>query len=298
MPLGAALRLLRPKQWAKNLLVFAALIFTGQFTNAQALTAVLLAFLALCLISSATYVVNDILDIEKDRAHPVKQNRPLAAGLISSSAAWAMAAGCLLSGTLVSLLIRPTFLIGVGIYLALQFAYNLFTKRIPILDVFTIGTGFVLRAALGAVAIKVEMSAWLLFCTGVLALLIGFGKRRHEFLLDGHRAESSRPALAGYTLPLLDNMVVFSAALAALSYGVYAIQSQTGQAYPALVLTIPFVIYGVARYMFLIFAKGDGGEPENIVLRDPHMLITLALFTAAAVYAVATRASLPYILPH
>jgi 4-hydroxybenzoate polyprenyltransferase len=298
MPLGAALRLLRPKQWAKNLLVFAALIFTGRFSDSSDVVAALLAFAALCFISSATYVVNDILDIDKDRAHPVKRNRPLASGAIGVGVAWGLAAACLILGIVVGFLIRPTFLYGITVYLALQFAYNLFAKRVPILDVFVIGIGFVLRAALGAVAIQVGMSAWLLFCTGVLALLIGFGKRRHEFLLDGHDAGASRPALTGYTLSLLDNMVVFSAALAGLSYGVYAIQSQTGQTYPALVLTIPFVIYGVARYMFLIFAKGDGGEPENIVLRDPHMIATLVLFVGAAVYAVATRASLPYILPH
>lgn len=298
MPLGAAIRLLRPKQWAKNLLVFAALIFTRKFVETETVITAFEAFFSLCLVSSAVYVVNDILDVEKDRAHPVKKKRPLASGEISVGAGWVIAALCLLLGFGLGFLLRPIFVAGLGGYIILQVAYNLFAKKTPILDVFTVAFGFVLRAALGAMAIRVEISAWLLFCTGALALLLGFAKRRHEFMLDNHDRSTTRPALADYTLPLLDNMVMFSAALAGLSYGVYAIMSPTAQQYPSLFLTTPFVLYGIARAMFLIFAKGDGGEPENIVLGDPHMIWTILLFIAAAIYAMSLGQAVPYIQPH
>lgn len=297
MRLTAALRLLRPKQWTKNLFVFAALIFTKQLTDPAALKLTLIAFAALCLASSAVYVVNDLLDVEKDRRHPVKKKRPIASGEVSKAVAIGLAVVCLGGGLAVASLVNVWLLYGVGAYLLLQVAYFAGLKRMPIIDVFSIAAGFVLRAALGAVAIQAGISGWLLFCTLVLALLIGFGKRRSEFLLMGESVSDTRPTLQGYTLNLLDSAVVMCATLAALSYGVYAIQSNTATAYPALILTTPVVLFGVFRYLYLIFAKGEGGEPESIVLGDIQMVVTLVLFIATA-YLALSGIELPFITTH
>jgi 4-hydroxybenzoate polyprenyltransferase len=296
MSAGLILKLMRPKQWAKNLLIFAAAIFTARLNEPEVLVASGLAFVAYCLVSSGVYTINDIFDVERDRAHPKKKNRPIASGAISPGTAWILALVLLVSGCAISYSIHQEFLIGIGGYLLLQVIYNAVAKRIPVLDVFTVAAGFVLRAAMGAIAIQSVISGWLLFCTGALALMLSFGKRRSEFLDDQNDSAVSRPALAGYTANLLDMMVVFSAALAALSYGIYAIESTTAEQYPSLMITTPFVLYGVARYLYLAFANNDGSEPENILWKDPHIGITIILFITAALYAV-TGKPLPYVGP-
>ncbi|MCH7944751.1 MAG: decaprenyl-phosphate phosphoribosyltransferase [Armatimonadetes bacterium] len=279
------IRLLRPKQWTKNLLVFAALIFAEEYGDGAKVLLAVWAFVALCLVSSAIYSVNDVLDAEADRSHPTKRKRPIAAGELSPVAGLATMAVCLVGGTLVgAYFVGPDFLFGLYGYVLLQVLYNLGLKRAPVIDVMTISAGFVLRAALGAVAIDARISGWLLFCTGALALLLATAKRRNEFHLEG-RGES-RAVLKGYSAASIDSMVVFSAGIAAIAYGIYAIESETAQANPKLILTVPFVLFGILRYMYLTFAKDEGGEPESVLLGDWQTMAAVVLFLAAAFYAL------------
>lgn len=287
MTVLAAMRLLRPKQWAKNLLALAAWVFTGSFGDPAATAAVGLCVLALCLVSSATYALNDTLDAERDRAHPKKKLRPVASGAISPSVALSLALICLVAGVAVGAAVRPALAYGLGIFAVLQVAYNLGLKRVPVLDVTMIALAFVLRAVLGAVAIRAEVSGWLLVCTGSLALLLGFAKRRHEFRLMGEGRSQSRPALDGYSEKALDAFLLLSASLATLSYAVYVVESPTAVAHPALIVTALPVVYGVLRYLLLVYTHEEGGEPENLVLGDPQMLVVLALFLALSIYAMA-----------
>jgi 4-hydroxybenzoate polyprenyltransferase len=282
----AAIRLLRPKQWTKNLLVFAALIFAHRYGDPMDVQLAVVAFFALCMFSSSVYALNDVLDRDRDRAHPTKKDRPIASGAVSSTAGVALSIAAMLVGTLLGAFVNPYFLIGLFGYLGLQVLYNLWFKHTPVLDVMVVSTGFVLRAALGAVAIDATISGWLLFCTGMLALLLACAKRRHEFHLQGDGRGESRAALLGYTAAALDAMVVFSAGVAAIAYGIYAIESDTAQSYPALILTVPFVVFGVLRYLYLTFAKSEGGEPENILLGDWQILATVVLFVASAFLAL------------
>jgi len=284
--LGSALSLLRVRQWTKNLLVFAALMFTASFDDGRKVLLSAAAFLAMCLCSSAVYVVNDILDAEKDRLHPEKRNRPLAAGRISVRLAVATAFAVLAAGLSLGVWIGRDSLATMVFYLALQVLYNLWTRRIPIADVFTVSLGFVVRAALGAVAIGVQISGWLLLCTMALALLLSLAKRRHEFLLMGEGRADSRASLAGYNRQTLDSLVVFSACCSALFYGVYALESATAVAHPGLILTSVFVFYGVARYVFLVFSKGEGGEPDRILLTDRHIILAVVGYVLFAVLAM------------
>lgn len=280
------LRLLRPKQWSKNLLVFAALLFTRQFENAEAVKQALMAFAAMCMVASATYVFNDLRDRERDRQHPVKKKRPLASGAVSVPLAVGLGLVLLGGGLATALSVGKGVAAILGVYLVLQVLYNAGLKHIPITDVFILSLGFVLRAALGAQAISVVISGWLLFCTGALALLLGFGKRRQEFLAQGEARTQSREALGGYTKSALDALVLMSATGAAMCYGVYSVESPTARLYPSLLLTTFFVVYGITRYVFLVFSKEEGGEPESLLFRDPHLLFSILGFLATAIMAV------------
>lgn len=283
---GAIFRLIRPKQWSKNLLVFAALLFTGRFKEIPSVERALIAFAAMCLVSSAIYIINDLLDVERDRAHPVKKNRPIASGQVPIPvaivlsiifAAAALTLGFGLNRSSGSLLV---------VYLFLQAAYNGGLKHVALADVFLLASGFVLRAMLGATALEVGISGWLLACTGSLALMLGFGKRRHEFVLQGDGRAKSREVLAGYNLETLNAFLIMCAVCAAQSYTVYAIMSPNAHQFPGLMLTSPFVLYGVFRYVYLVFRAGEGGEPENLLFKDPHILITILLFVAVSVLAL------------
>lgn len=279
-------RLLRPKQWTKGFLVFAALLFTRSYLDPALVLLAVKAFFAMALVSSATYVVNDLADVERDRNHPIKKQRPIASGAVQPGAAIAIASVCLVAGLALGAWVNPLSLGLLVLYVAIQVAYNFGIKRVPVADVFFLSSGFVLRAALGAAAISVAISGWLLFCTGALALLLGFGKRRHEFRLQGEARATSRESLQGYTMPALDALVVVSAACAAMCYGIYCIDSVTATKYPALILTSVFVFYGISRYLFLIFAQDEGGEPEHLLFRDPQLVLSVALFLVAALFAL------------
>ena len=284
--LPSVVRLVRPKQWAKNVLVFAALLFTGGALEPGAWLRAVAAFVAMCLVSSGTYVFNDLVDVERDRRHPVKRSRPLASGAISR--AMGVAVGLLL----LALGIGTALALGTGvfgtvlIYLAIQVAYNTRLKRVAVADVFTIAAGFVLRAILGAAAIGVGISGWLLFCTGGLALMLGFAKRRNEYILQGDDRSASRESLVHYSRPALDALVVVFAGVSAMCYGLYCLQSGTAHRFPALILTAPFVFYGICRYTLIVFSLNEGGEPADVLFKDRHIIASVVLFVAAALLAM------------
>lgn len=286
---------MRPKQWTKNLLVFAALIFTGGYRDQKQVIAVLLTFVAMCLVSSATYALNDVADDKRDRLHPKKKDRPVASGQVSVTGAVALAIVLLAAGLALAWWVQMAVLIGAAIYLGIQAIYNVGFKSLPVLDVFTLSSGFVLRAIIGAAAINVQVSVWLLLCTGALALLLGFAKRRSEFVLMGDDRGQSRPALHGYSIRALDGLVLISGCCAAITFGMYVVESETAKKFPALILTAPIVLFGIYRYLFLVFSNDEGGEPENLVFGDPQMIGTLIAFLAAVFYAMG-GAELPFVL--
>lgn len=290
------LKLLRPKQWSKNLLVFAALLFATKIQDPRSVMLAVMAFFAMCLVSSAVYVANDLRDIEKDRAHPKKRLRPLASGKVKPAAGIVVGLLCVVFAA--ALLwgmgfvppadmtpVKNSFAV-VIVYVILQIIYNSGAKAIAVLDVFFIAMGFVLRAVLGAAAIQKPISAWLLLCTGALALLLGFSKRRHEYIWQGDKRTESRKSLAGYSKESLDVLVAMSATAAALTYGIYALQSQTAQMHHALFLTTIFVVYGVCRYVLIVFVDNEGGEPETLLLKDKHVLGSVVLFIVVALIAM------------
>jgi len=282
----AVVRLVRPKQWSKNLLVLAAWIFAGKVGDADATRLVIQVFLGMCLASSAVYVFNDLLDAERDRSHPEKRSRPIASGAILPSFAWFLGSALLVGAFLLVVPINKTSTAILVFYLVLQVLYNVWAKHVPILDVFIIAAGFVARAVIGASAIQVTIGAWLLVCTGTLAMMLGYAKRRHELLLQGDGASASRASLGAYNRPALDALVIIFAAQAMISYGVYSIESTTATQHPALIITTPLVIYGLARYLLLVFVREEGGEPADILTRDPHILASIVLFGIAATAAM------------
>lgn len=294
--MSAVFRLLRPKQWTKNLLVLAAYIFTQGWQDPTKLAPTLWAVLAFCLVSSGVYVLNDLADRKRDQSHPQKKSRPIASGAISVTSAGAWMVLCWASGFAAATAARPEVVAVLAVYVAVQLAYSFALKAVPILDVFIIGSGFILRAAAGAAAIAVTMSPWLLYCTGSLALLLGFAKRRHELGLSTNAGLESRPALRGYSGPVIDALILLSAGLAAISYGVYSIESATARAHPALVATGPVVLYGICRYLYWVFGQSEGGEPESLLLQDPHLWMTVALFIVLAV-AATSGWRLPLVMP-
>lgn len=286
MPLEL-LKLMRPKQWTKNLLVFAAPLFTGGIGRNESLVPALLAFVALCLASSTIYVINDLLDIERDRKHPKKCNRPLASGAVPSGLAIVLIPVLLFGSLGVAYwganLTTACLIAG---YLVLQSTYNFGMKHTAVADVFAISLGFVLRAIVGATAINVTISGWLLFCTGALALMLGYGKRRQEFITQGEERGQTRESLNHYSLQALDGLLLMAATTAAISYGIYAINSKTAQQYPALVLTALPVFYGVSRYILVAFTRDEGGEPESLLFSDRHILLSVVGFVALAAIAM------------
>lgn len=285
MGFASLLKLMRPKQWTKNLLVFAALLVTHSYSTPEKVRMALLAFAAMCLAGSATYCLNDALDAEKDKFHPKKRLRPVASGVVPKSAAFALAAVLALGSLAIGWSLSNAVVIVLLTYLALQLAYNFGLKNVAVTDVFVICLGFVLRAAIGAVAIAVTISGWLLFCTAALALMLGFAKRRHEYISQGEAAHESRASLAHYSRVALDHLVGVSAGGAAVCYAVYSVDSQTAGQYPALILTSLPVVYAIARYTLLVFANEEGGEPENLLFADPHLIVSIILFVALLVLA-------------
>ena len=277
-------RALRPQQWIKNLFVYAPLIFSQNVLNQALVLRATLAFLAFCLISSAVYLLNDLRDIEEDRQHPLKAHRPLASGRLKRSTAVAALAIIAPAGFLVALLVNRSFVfIALG-YFALQIAYTLWLKHVVILDIFVVASGFLLRVVAGGFAIRVYLSSWLLICTTLLALFLAMGKRRHEIVLMEGRAASHRPILKEYNIYLLDQMISVVTASTLLAYCLYTISEETVAKFGTrnLIFTVPFVLYGIFRYLYLIHQKAEGGTPESLIIRDKPLLVAIALWIGVA----------------
>jgi 4-hydroxybenzoate polyprenyltransferase len=269
------IRAMRPLQWTKNALVFAAVIFTHQAFQLEPLLTSIAAAVVFCAVSSGTYLINDIRDLEQDRAHPRKRYRPIPAGEVSIRQAAVTATILLVSGFIVSWLIRPEFSAVIAIYVALMIAYSYGLKRLVIIDVFAIAAGFVLRAAGGAVALEVPISPWLYVCTMLLALFVGFGKRRSELVLLEADAGKHRANLDLYTVPMLDQIIGILASATIMAYSLYSFDAAAVPDNKSLMLTIPFVIYAIFRYLYLIHRHNLGGSPETLLFSDKPLLLSI-----------------------
>jgi 4-hydroxybenzoate polyprenyltransferase len=282
--LKALLRAMRPRQWAKNVFVFAALVFDEQLVRPEPLVRIMVGFAMLCLISSSVYLVNDVADVEADRRHPVKRTRPIAAGELAIPVA-AAAAGLLAAiSLLISFALGNSFGWIVAGYFGLNLLYSLWLKHAAIIDVLIIAAGFVLRVAAGVSLIQVSrFSPWLYVCTTLLALIIGFGKRRAELLLLAEGANSHRRVLDGYNVELLDQLIVVVSATTIMAYSLYTFSAENLPANHLMMLTIPFVLYGIFRYLRLIHVENIGGAPEELILTDRPLLINLLLWGLFAI---------------
>jgi 4-hydroxybenzoate polyprenyltransferase len=268
-------RAMRPTQWTKNGVIFAGLVFGGKLFEAGALATAVAAVVVFCLLSSGFYLVNDVRDLEADRYHPIKRLRPVAAGRITPAAATWMGIAFITLANIGALFLGSGFVLIAAAYTVLMVAYNLGLKHFVIVDVLAIAAGFVLRAAAGASAVNVSISPWLLICTMLLALVIGFGKRRHELTtLDS--AALHRPNLSIYSRALLDRAVAVTAAGTLIAYVAYTIDAESAPADHRMMLTVPLVAYGLYRYLFLLYRRDEGGSPESLLLTDRGMLASVA----------------------
>lgn len=273
------LRAARPLQWTKNLLLFAGILFAVELDDPARWAHALAIFAAYCAASSAAYLVNDVRDRERDAAHPVKRRRPVASGTVSPRAALAAAAALVLVAAGLGLLVGLDSLGILAGFVALQLAYTARLKDVILVDVIVIAGLFVVRAAAGAVAVDVRLSPWLVVCTGLLALFLALAKRRGE-LLQLHADETpSRPVLAGYSLELVDQLL---SVVAAATISAYALYTFTATSSEAMMLTIPFVVFGIFRYLYLVHRRDVGEEPEQVLIRDVPTLATVAAWAAAA----------------
>jgi 4-hydroxybenzoate polyprenyltransferase len=277
-------RLTRPTQWSKNTVLFAALIFSKHLFVPADVATVLTAFMCFCCVASGAYVMNDIRDCERDRQHPLKSQRPLPAGRVARSTASALTCGLMTTG------IAGAFSLGTGFgglvafYLALQVAYTFALKEMVILDVMAIATGFVVRAVAGGVVIGVPVSPWLIICTFLLALFLGFSKRRHELVLLEDRATDHRAALREYSPYFLDQMISVVTASTVVAYAIYTASPEVREKLGTdkLYLTIPFVLFGIFRYLYLVHQRELGGNPTQLLLSDQPLLLDVALWILTA----------------
>lgn len=276
-PLHAWVRLLRPRQWIKNLVVFAGMVFKPIYTL-DAFLITLAVFAAFCAVSSAGYIVNDVLDAEKDRLHPAKRLRPIAAGLVKPVPALVVAA-CLIAGSLaLALAVHLWTAFVLLAYLVLTLGYSLGWKHQVILDVFLIGAGFLLRAWAGTTGIEITLSPWLFVCLLLLSLMLGLGKRRHELNVVTEDPGKHRPVLQHYSRGFIDQAMTTVLSGALVSYALYAITSPTAQHHPGLVYTVPIVCYAMLRYLYLVMHADQGGKPEEIFLTDTPMIVAILLW--------------------
>lgn len=280
----AALVSLRPRQWTKNLLLFGGIVFAAKLGDPARWADALAAFVAYCAASSASYLVNDVRDAPHDREHPVKRLRPIARGEVSPRLAEGMAALLLLSAFLLVASLGLPSILFLCSFFALQAVYTLILKHVVLLDVMTIGGLFVVRAAAGAAAVHVRISPWLLLCTALLALFLALAKRRGELVLVGAERTPGRPVLEGYSLALVDQLVTIVAASTVISYCLYTFTARDSK---AMMITIPFVVFGVFRYLLLMHRRDLGEEPEEILLRDLPILLCIAGWAACAAIILA-----------
>lgn len=285
----ALLQSMRPRQWTKNGVLLVGLVFSRELGDPVQNLRAGLALVLFCLLSGAVYLVNDLLDRAKDQLHPAKRLRPLASGRLSPHVAAFTAATIVAGGLLAAYALSPAFCGVAATYLALQGLYVAVLKHAVILDVLTLASGFVLRAVGGAVVVAVPISPWLYVCTMLLALFLALGKRRQELILLTSTAAGHRPALDHYTLGLLDQLLQVVTTSLLVAYMLYTVFAENLPANHAMMLTIPHVMYGLFRYLYLVHARGEGGSPEEVLLRDRPMAACVVLWACTSVlilYAV------------
>jgi 4-hydroxybenzoate polyprenyltransferase len=273
---AALLRLMRPKQWIKNLFLFAAALFSYNIFKPDYLLHATLGFVVFCLVSSATYVYNDIIDRERDAYHPEKKNRPVASGTVRVHQAWILAAFLFAAAAAGAWLLNFWFFVIVMLYVLNSILYTHFVKRIVILDVISIAVNFIIRVVAGALVIQVFVSSWIILCTLQLALFIGFAKRRSEIILLSEGAGEHRESLKKYTTEFIDHMLSVVTSTAVMSYSLYTILDKKD--HPAMMFTTIFVLYAIFRFQYLIYTKKRTEAPEEIVLSDWPLLIDAALW--------------------
>ncbi|MFC1650234.1 decaprenyl-phosphate phosphoribosyltransferase [Candidatus Latescibacterota bacterium] len=272
------IKCLRVRQWTKNILIFAALVFSNNAKNVQFLFICLLAFFIFSLVSGATYILNDIRDRDSDRGHPLKKHRPFASGYFSVS--FGLTFFAILSAISIFLAFQLNINFGYTVlsYFLLQIIYTYYLKKIVIVDVFTISFGFLLRVIAGAFVIDVVISNWILVCTFLLALFLALSKRRHEITLLSDQAFEHRIILKEYSPYLLDQMIGVVSSATLVAYMIYTLSDATTEKFGNMVLTVPFVLYGIFRYLYLVHIKDKGGQPEEILLTDIPIQISIILY--------------------
>ncbi len=283
-PLRYIIQSMRLQQWIKNCFLFAALLFSGRLFHGEDVLRVAAGFLFFSLAASGVYIFNDIFDLERDKLHPEKSRRPLPSGLLSISTARTASATLLVIGLAGALLLRMEFLWVVLLYVVINILYTLQLKDVVILDVMTISAGFVLRVVGGAVLIDVPTSEWLIICTILLSLFLGFSKRRHELTVLDVEANNHRSVLRHYSPYFLDQMIGIVTASTVMSYALYAISDQTVRKLNTtkLIYTVPFVLYGIFRYLYLVHKKEVGGNPTKVAVTDLPLLINIILWVVTA----------------
>ena len=291
--LSALVKSLRIRSWTKNLFVFAGILFANHWNNSRALGLTALGALGFCLLSSSMYLTNDIADRNRDKFHPEKKSRPIASGALPVSSA-AVTAFFLAAGVLItSWILAPTYALVLSIYLIMQLAYSFKLKHVVILDVLIIAVGFVLRAVAGVTLAMdagysdISISHWLIVCTFFLAIFLAFAKRRYEVVSLGEDAAGHREILKEYSTSLLDELMGIATAASIIGYSIYSVSQRTMELVSTkLWVTIPFVAYGVFRYLYLIHIKGHGGSPDRILLTDKPLLLNILLWVIAVALAL------------
>jgi len=284
MTIAYILESMRPQQWLKNFFIFAPLIFSQNVTDLVLFKKALLAFAIFCLLSGSVYILNDLKDMEEDKLHPLKSKRPIASNKLKRSyAIIAFVVVCVIS-FLLCLLLNMSFFYIALFYLILQIAYSFRLKHVVILDVFIVAAGFFIRVIAGGLAIEVYISPWLLICTALLALFLAMSKRRHEIIFLEQDAENHRPILKEYSPYLLDQMIAVVTASTVIAYCLYTISEETIAKFGTtrLIFTVPFVLYGIFRYLYLIHQKSEGGTPEVLILKDKPLLLDIFLWIVCA----------------
>lgn len=275
----AILREMRPRQWTKNAFVLAAVVFDRQLTNPIAVLRSIVALVLFSLLASAVYIFNDLADVEADRQHPVKRNRPIASGALSPQVAATAGTVFLAVALLGGFLLSPGFLAIELAYVVVNALYSRWLKRVPILDVLIVALGFVLRVGAGVEAIHVSaFSPWLYMVTTLLALYLALGKRRAELSLLEGNAGAHRAVLDGYTLPLLDQLITIVSGTTIIAYSLYTFSAPDLPGDHSMMLTVPFVLYGIFRYLYLMQVNHSGGEPEEVILRDRPLQVAVLLW--------------------
>ncbi len=282
---------MRPQHWIKNLFLFAALVFSGHLFITGDLARILLGFLFFSLAASGIYIINDITDLERDKLHPVKSLRPLPSGQITAGVAYGASAFLLAAGLGGSYLLGQPFFFVLLTYVTLNVMYSVYLKNVVILDVMTVAAGFVLRVLGGAVIISVPTSEWLIICTVLLSLFLGFSKRRHELTMLEASADTHRSVLQHYSPYFLDQMIGIVTASTVMSYVLYTISEDTVVKFGTkdLIYTVPFVLYGIFRYLYLVHKKDEGGDPTRLAISDRPLLLNMILWICAASYIIYQR---------